>query len=238
MWWSGQRLCVPGHGGPVHAEASPHGAMGATGSWKTGISASWIESVRGGRSTIAVVCAVLLDWRRAALGPAVARERDLGMAFETVRQNSHTKAEEPSAPCKAAGSLHHDVTAAQMELGPWDGLVAAGTLRSSAAMSEVGVCMGKERQRQTCLRSQAVAHQRRRVYWPPAPAAGVRDLANIAVECIANRNAAPSGIAAQTWVVWPGIVLKHSSRDNVRRAGKGEWRPLCPPASASRPCSR
>jgi hypothetical protein len=61
----GHSLCVPGDGGPVHAEASPHGA---TGSWKTGIE-SVVDRFSGRRrSTMAVDCAVLGTapwcWRR------------------------------------------------------------------------------------------------------------------------------------------------------------------------------
>jgi hypothetical protein len=91
-------LCVPGHGGPVHAEASPHGA---TGSRETGITASLIDSAGGGDrrywwfvlycSTAGALCRP----------PLVARERDRGMAFETVRQKSNTLSEVPSTPCKA-----------------------------------------------------------------------------------------------------------------------------------------
>jgi hypothetical protein len=177
----------------------------------------------------------------AVLGTVVrAREQEHGAAegwdgiCETVQQNRHPLAEEASQPCKAGDGPHRHVTAAQVEveLGPRHGLLNAAT-PGGAQVSEAGVSMESVRRTAattttnmtdgptqhpahalSSLHSQAVAQQRRRVYWPPAPTAGVRDLAHIAVECIANRNAAPGGSAARTWAVWPETLF--TQRREVR----------------------
>jgi hypothetical protein len=168
---------------------------------------------------------------------------------ETVQQNRHPLAEEASQPCKAGDGPHRHVTAAQVEveLGPRHGLLDAAT-PGGAQVSEAGVSMESVRRTAattttnmtdgptqhpahalSSLHSQAVAQQRRRVYWPPAPTAGVRDLAHIAVECIANRNAAPGGSAARTWAVWPETLFTQRREARWARA-KGS--PLSPPSSS------
>jgi hypothetical protein len=185
---------------------------------------------------------------------AAARGRARDGICETVQQNSHTLAEEASQPCKAGGDcLHRDVTAAQVELGPRHGLLDTAT-PGGAQVSEVGVSMESARRTAattttnmtdqptqhtggppSSLHSQAVAQQRRRVYWAPAPTAGVGDLAHIAVECIANRNAAPSGSAARTWAVWPETLLtRRREGEGAGDEGEGEGERLpsfCPSSS-------
>jgi hypothetical protein len=222
--------------------------MGPPAHGKPELKASLIDSVGDGDRQWRWIVLYWGRWcGRGSRSRSTGRARD-GIC-ETVQQNRHPLAEEASQPCKAGDGAHRHVTAAQVEveLGPRHGLLDAAT-PGGAQVSEAGVSMESVRRTAATtttnmtdgptqhaahalpsLHSQAVAQQRRRVYWPPAPTAGVRDLAHIAVECIANRNAAPGGSAARTWAVWPETLF--TQRREVRWA-RAKGSPLSPPSSS------